>query len=211
MKHVAPVRKSLGIRTAFNLLGKRCDLLNAYELIRIILGPLTNAAKAQHVVIGVFDENLVELMADSLMEIGSIDHGVIVHGCGLDEISPLGPSTIIEIKSTLINEKKIYSKLRYEFDPISIGIPRCQLADLKGGNCEENALALREVLKAGDHSDAKRNAVLLNAGMGIYVYGNASSIAEGVEIARQSLSAGSAERKLEEWIRTTQRLKAENI
>lgn len=72
----------VGIRTAFNL-----------------LGPLTNAAKANRVVIGVFDENLVDLMANTLMEVGIVDHGVVVHGCGLDEISPLGSSTIFEIKS----------------------------------------------------------------------------------------------------------------
>jgi anthranilate phosphoribosyltransferase len=177
----------------------------------MILGPLTNAAKAQRVVIGVFDESLVDLMAESLMEIGSVDHGVIVHGCGLDEISPLGPSTIVEIKAIYAsNVKTGYSKERYEFDPLTIGIPRCSLLELKGGNREENAFALREVLKAGNHVDAKRNSVLLNTGVGVYVYGLASSIAEGVEIARRTLFAGSAEKKLEEWIGTTQRLKAEN-
>ena len=82
MKAVAPIRKALGVRTAFNL-----------------LGPMTNAAKAQHVVIGVFEENLVELMARTLMEVGNIEHGVVVHGCGLDEVSPLGSSTIFEIKN----------------------------------------------------------------------------------------------------------------
>ena len=82
MKSVAPVRKSLGVRTAFNL-----------------LGPLTNAASAQRVVIGVFDEQLVDLLGGALMELGHVEHGVIVHGCGLDEISPLGPSTIFEIKN----------------------------------------------------------------------------------------------------------------
>ena len=81
MKAVAAVRKSLGVRTAFNL-----------------LGPMTNAAGAQRVVIGVFEENLVELMAQTLIEVGYVDHGVVVHGCGLDEISPLGASTIMEIK-----------------------------------------------------------------------------------------------------------------
>lgn len=81
MKAVAPIRKSLGVRTAFNL-----------------LGPMTNAANAQHVVIGVFEDSLVDLMANTLMEVGSVDHGVIIHGCGLDEISPLGASTIYEIK-----------------------------------------------------------------------------------------------------------------
>ena len=82
MKVVAPVRKDLGVRTAFN-----------------ILGPMTNAAGAQHVVIGVFDGSLMDLMANTLMELGYIEHGVVIHGCGLDEISPLGPSSIIELQN----------------------------------------------------------------------------------------------------------------
>jgi len=81
MKAVAPIRKSLGVRTAFNL-----------------LGPMTNAANAQHVVIGVFEDSLVDLMANTLMEVGNVEHGVVIHGCGLDEVSPLGASTIYEIK-----------------------------------------------------------------------------------------------------------------
>lgn len=82
MKVIAPIRKSLGIRTVFN-----------------ILGPMTNAADAERVVIGVFDESLIDLMAQSLIEIGTIDHGVVINGCGLDEISPLGESTIFEIRN----------------------------------------------------------------------------------------------------------------
>jgi len=81
-KIVAPIRKSLGVRTVFNM-----------------LGPLTNPANPQHVVLGVFDKNLMELFAKALVELGQIDHGLIVHGCGLDEVSPLGPSDIYEIKN----------------------------------------------------------------------------------------------------------------
>ena len=98
MKTVAPIRKSLGIRTAFN-----------------ILGPMTNAADAQRVVIGVFDESLVDLLAESLMEIGNIEHGVVVNGCGLDEISPLGESTVYEIRNTAPpGEPKKYDTNRYD-------------------------------------------------------------------------------------------------
>lgn len=80
----------------------------------MVLGPLTNPAKAQHVVIGVFDDKLVDLMANTLMEIGSVDHGVVIHGCGLDEISPLGPSTIVEIKATRSETaEKVYTSKRY--------------------------------------------------------------------------------------------------
>lgn len=82
MSQVAPIRKALGIRTAFNL-----------------LGPITNPTNAQHVVIGVFQDHLVDLIGDALIELGQVDHAVVVHGCGLDEISPLGPSLIYEIKN----------------------------------------------------------------------------------------------------------------
>lgn len=82
MKKVAPIRKTLGVRTAFN-----------------ILGPITNAARADRVVIGVFHEELVSLIGGALRQIGSVEHGVVIHGCGLDEISPLGPSTIFEIQN----------------------------------------------------------------------------------------------------------------
>lgn len=80
MKAVAPVRKELGVRTCFN-----------------ILGPMTNAAGAQRVVLGVFHEELLDLMAQTLKEVGRVDHAVVIHGVGLDEISPLGPATIVEV------------------------------------------------------------------------------------------------------------------
>jgi anthranilate phosphoribosyltransferase len=97
MKVVAPIRKSLGIRTTFN-----------------ILGPMTNAADASRAVIGVFDESLVDLLAESSMEIGTLDHAVIVNGCGLDEISPLGPSLIYEIyNESPPDQPKKYSTKRY--------------------------------------------------------------------------------------------------
>jgi anthranilate phosphoribosyltransferase len=83
MKAVAPIRKQLGVRTCFN-----------------ILGPMTNAAAAQRVVIGVFHEELLELMAETLKEVGRVDHAVVIHGVGLDEISPLGPATIVEVSFT---------------------------------------------------------------------------------------------------------------
>lgn len=188
VKHVAPIRKSLGIRTTFNL-----------------LGPLTNAARAKRVVIGVFDKNLLDLMADTLIELQSIDHGVIVHGCGLDEISPLGSSDIIEVKATSIhNGKKIYEKTHYNFDPLSVNIPRCQLSDLRGGDPMENAQQFVDVLAGGDYTNAKRDAIILNAGFGIYVYGLTNTITKGIELARETLYSGKASHKLNDWIESTQ-------
>lgn len=86
-----------------------------------------------------------------------------------------------------------------------MGIPRCTILDLKGGGPEENAQALRDVLRGGKHTDAKRDAIVLNAGMGNYVYGLAPSIAEGMALARKTLEAGLAEEKLQQWIAASQR------
>lgn len=99
----------------------------------------------------------------------------------------------------------LYPFDRYQFDPQTVGIPRCTILDLKGGGPEENAQALKDVLRGGNHSDAKRDAIVLNAGMGNYVYGLAPSIAEGMALARKSLEAGLAEEKLQQWIAASQR------
>ena len=185
MKHVAPVRKKLGVRTCFN-----------------ILGPMTNAAGAQHAVIGVFLPDLMPLMAGALKEVGRVDHACIIHGVGLDEISPLGKATIIEIKNVAPKgEPKIYEERQFEFDPISIGIPRCELVDLKGGGPEENADKFRQVLIGGNHSDAKRDSIILNAGFGCYVYGLSDSIEDGCKLARSTLESGKAIELLHEWIK----------
>ena len=191
MRFVAPVRAKLGVRTCFN-----------------ILGPMTNAAGAQHAVIGVFHPELMPLMAGALKQVGRVEHVVIIHGCGLDEISPLGPAHILEIRNTAAPGaecKKVYTEKEYDFDPLDIGIPRCALSDLKGGGPEENAQAFRQVLLGGAHTDAKRDAIVLNAGFGCYVYGLAATIQEGCQLARQALEAGQATDLLQQWIETSQK------
>eukprot|EP00522_Entomoneis_paludosa_P012092 CAMPEP_0172445180 /NCGR_PEP_ID=MMETSP1065-20121228/5093_1 /TAXON_ID=265537 /ORGANISM="Amphiprora paludosa, Strain CCMP125" /LENGTH=364 /DNA_ID=CAMNT_0013195979 /DNA_START=158 /DNA_END=1252 /DNA_ORIENTATION=+ len=193
MRFVAPVRKKLGVRTCFN-----------------ILGPMTNAASAQHAVIGVFHPELMPIMAGALKEVGRVDHAVIIHGCGLDEISPLGPSRILEIKNTAApGEARVYEEKEFEFDPLDIGIPRCELIDLKGGGPEENAEKFRQVLLGGDHTDAKRDSIVLNAGVGCYVYGLAPTIEEGCKLARTALESGKATEILKEWIEVSQRVAEE--
>ena len=188
MKFVAPVRGKLGVRTCFN-----------------ILGPMTNAAAAQHAVIGVFHPELLSLMAGALQKVGRVDHAVIIHGCGLDEISPLGPSTVLEIKNTAApGEPRVYEEKEFSFDPASIGIPRCELIDLKGGGPEENAQKFRQVLMGGDHSDAKRDSIVLNAGVGCYVYGLTPTIEEGCKLARETLYSGKASDLLQKWIQVSQ-------
>ncbi len=189
MKHVAPVRKALGVRTCFN-----------------ILGPMTNAAGAQRAVIGVFHEYLVDLMAGALQEVGRVDHAVVIHGVGLDEISPLGPATIVEIKNITPEgeSKKVYEHKKYTFDPLDIGIPRCKVEDLRGGGPVENAEEFKKVLLGGDHTNAKRDSIVLNAGVGCYVYGLADTIEEGCTLARETLYSGKATDKLKEWIEASQ-------
>jgi anthranilate phosphoribosyltransferase len=166
---------------------------------------MTNPAGAQHAVIGVFHPELVSLVAETLQEVGRVDHAVVIHGCGLDEISPLGPSTIVEIKNTSPpGQPKCYIETRFEFDPESVGIERCTVEDLKGGGSKENADLFRQVLEGGTHNSAKRDAVVLNAGVGCYVYGLADSIAEGCKLARETLETGAAVEKLEKWVATSQ-------
>eukprot|EP01042_Synura_sphagnicola_P000091 gene91-91_t len=165
-----------------------------------MLGPLTNPANPQHVVLGVFDKNLMELFAKALVELGQIDHGLIVHGCGLDEVSPLGPSDIYEIKNVAPKgAAKRYEISRRVFDPLHLNIPRCTVRDLRGGGPEENAQELRNVLAGGAHTNAKRDAVVLNAGLGVYVYGLAPTLEEGIVIARRVLETGAAVESLDKW------------
>lgn len=191
MKTVAPIRKQLGVRTAFNL-----------------LGPMTNAAGAQHVVIGVFEESLVDLMASTLMEVGFVEHGVVIHGVGLDEISPLGASSVNEIKKVRdpSTGAVTYVSNKYMFDPLSVGVPRCKIGDLKGGDAEENAEEFKTVLNGGEFTNAKRDSIILNAGFGVYVYGLADSIEGGIDLARKTLYSGRAKEQLDRWIKVTQQL-----
>jgi len=195
MRFVAPIRKSLGVRTCFN-----------------ILGPMTNAASAQRAVIGVFHPELLSLMAGALKQVGRVDHAVIIHGCGLDEISPLGPSRIVEIQNTAPpGEPRVYTEKEYDLDPLELGIPRCELGDLKGGGPEENAEKFRQVLLGGDHTDAKRDSIVLNAGMGCYVYGLTPTIEEGCKLARETLESGKATELLQEWVKVSQSVVAEEM
>jgi len=193
MRFVAPVRKKLGVRSCFN-----------------ILGPMTNAASAQRAVIGVFHEELIELMAGALQEVGRVDHAVIIHGVGLDEISPMGPATIFEIKNTAPEgEPKVYSTKKFEFDPLTVDIPRCKVEDLRGGGPEENAEEFRKVLLGGDHTNAKRDSIVLNAGVGCYVYGMTDTIEDGIKLARETLVSGKAAELLKQWIDVSQEVASE--
>ena len=177
MKYVAPIRKELGIRTVFN-----------------ILGPLSNPAGANMELMGVFDEALVEPLAEVMANLG-VNRGMVVFGQDrLDEISMSAPTSVCEIK-----DGKFQS---YVLTPEQFGYIRCQKEDLQGGTPEENAEITREILK-GEEKGAKRQAVCLNAGAALYIAGKAGTIEEGVRMAEELIDSGAALKKLEEFIEET--------
>ena len=166
MKYVAPVRKTLGIRTIFN-----------------ILGPLTNPAKANMQVLGVYSKELVNPMSRVLSNIG-VKRGMTVFGMdGLDEISASDKTYVCEFRDGWFKE--------YEIEPEDFGYKKCDKSELEGGTPEENAEITRNILN-GTLRDGKRNAVCLNAGAAIYVAGKADSIAEGIKIAEETIDSGKA-------------------
>jgi anthranilate phosphoribosyltransferase len=116
---------------------------------------------------------------------------------------------LLQIKNTSPpGQPRVYDTKQFEFDPESIGIPRCELIDLKGGGPQENAEKFKKVLEGGSHTDAKRDSIVLNAGMGCYVYGLTDSIEEGCKLARSTLGSGKASELLQKWIEVSQAIAA---
>lgn len=173
MKYVAPVRKELGIRTIFN-----------------ILGPLANPAGANMELMGVYDEALVEPLAKVLANLG-VRRAMVVYGTdGLDEISMSAPTKVCEV----IDGRFI----PYEITPEQFGFTRCKKEDLAGGTPAENAEITKGILNG--EKGAKRDAVLMNAGAAIYLAGKANCIREGIELARKILDSGKAREQLEQFV-----------
>lgn len=171
MKHAAGVRKELGIRTVFN-----------------ILGPLTNPANAAGQILGVFDGALTSVMAEVLKNLGT-ERALIVHGLdGLDEISTAAPTKVTELKDGVLSE--------YILDTVDIGIARAEADLLKGGDALRNANLIRAVLSG--EKGAGRDIVLVNAAAALYVGKAADSIREGIGIAAEMIDSGRAEMKLKE-------------
>ena len=174
MKYVAPVRKTLGIRTIFN-----------------ILGPITNPAKANMQVLGVYSKELVNPMSRVLSNIG-VKRGMTVFGMdGLDEISASDKTYVCEFRDGWFKE--------YEIEPEDFGYKKCDKSELEGGTPEENAEITRNILN-GTLRDGKRNAVCLNAGAAIYVAGKADSLAEGIKIAEETIDSGKAIERMNEIV-----------
>lgn len=176
MKYVGPVRKELGIRTIFN-----------------ILGPLTNPASANMQVLGVYSEQLVEPMARALSNLG-VRRGMVVYGKDkLDEISVSAPTAVCEFSD---GEFKTY-----EISPVDFGLSLSNKSDIVGGTPDENAAITLAVLSG--EKGAKRDAVLMNAGAGLYVAGKADSLEKGVKMAAELIDSGAAKAKLEEMIKAS--------
>ncbi len=177
MKYVAPIRKELGIRTVFN-----------------ILGPLNNPAGANMELMGVYDQSLVEPLAQVMANLG-VNRGMVVYGQdSLDEISMCAPTSVCEIR-----DGKFTS---YEITPEQFGYERCEKGALTGGTPAENAEITKAILK-GEEKGPKRQAVCLNAGAALYIAGKAASIEEGVKLAESLIDSGAALKKLGEFVEET--------
>ena len=175
MKYVGPIRKELGIRTVFN-----------------ILGPLTNPASPNMQLLGVYDASLVEPLARVLTSLG-VKSGMVVYGTDkLDEISASAPTLVCEFRDG--NYKT------YAITPEQFGFTSCKKEDLVGGTPTENAAITLGILKGGDKGP-KRNAVLLNAGAALYIAGKADSFENGIKLAGELIDNGAALAKLEEFIK----------
>lgn len=171
MKYAAPARRETGIRTVFN-----------------ILGPLSNPAKTGYIVLGVYDEKLLEPMAKVLMNLG-IKGAMLVHGGdGLDEASISGPTQVCEIRDGML--------MKYELSPEKLGLPLGKKQEVSGGLAKDNAEITVRIL-SGEERGAPRNIVLLNAACALYITGRAKSLQEGVALAAESVDSGRALAKLE--------------
>ncbi len=180
MKHVAPVRNELGIRTIFN-----------------ILGPLTNPAGATTQLLGVYDENLVESLSKVLQNLG-VKRAMVVYGQDkLDEISICDKTTVCEI-----NDDQI---LKYEISPKDFGMSIAKKTDLLGGQPAKNAEITLNILN-GENSP-KRDVVVLNSAAGLYLAGKTDSMSEGVKLAEQLIDSGKALKQLEKFIKYSNDIK----
>jgi anthranilate phosphoribosyltransferase len=171
LKHLKDIRKGLGTRTLLN-----------------IIAPLLNPAKAKHLMLGVFSEDLLEIAASLLLRLGS-HHSLVFHGSGLDELSCIGPSKVMEV-----TEKGIRPMI---LDPADLGLRRCSVGDLRGKDTPYNARKIIEAFKGMESPFAE--TIVLNAGVALYLYGKTETVKEGIEKAKHHLKEGKADRMLALW------------
>jgi len=167
-----PARKQIGARTVFNL-----------------LGPLTNPAHAQSQVLGVFSAEVLDVVAEALLELGT-EHALVLHGAGkLDEISLVGPTIVVEVRGGKIR--------KFEVTPETFGKVEAPLSAVRGGSAEENATLIRRILSgAAEANRAPRDIVVINAAAALLASGVASDLREGSERAEQAIASGAAAEKL---------------
>jgi anthranilate phosphoribosyltransferase len=178
MKHAAPVRRELGVRTAFNL-----------------LGPLTNPAGTRTQLVGVPHSELTELMARALLLLGA-ERAWVVHGAdGIDELSTTGHTKVSECRNGSVSTFYVH--------PSDFGLPKSATKDLQGGDAETNAAIIREIL--GGTKGPRRDVVLLNAGASLFVGGKAASVREGIERAAEAIDSGSAAQTLSAMVAASKR------
>lgn len=175
MKHCAPVRREMGVRTIFN-----------------ILGPLANPAGANMQLMGVYDEKLVEPLAKVLSNLG-VKRGMVVYGLdGLDEATLTTRTKVCEIKKGILSS--------YLLDPEELGLKLCTMPELIGGDSKENAKITRNILN-GTEQGAKRDIVVLNAALCLYLAGKAATIKSAIPLAQELIDSGAAINKLEDFVR----------
>jgi anthranilate phosphoribosyltransferase len=184
MKHVAPVRRELGMATTFNL-----------------IGPLTNPAGARHQLIGVADARYVDRIAQAVRMMGNARNLIVHSADGLDEISTTCPTGVVEVFAGHGYDE------RYEVAPEDFGLRRARLEDLAGGDAAENAALLRAVVDG--EPGPRLDIVVLNAGAALYIAEAAGSIADGVEKARAAVASGAARAKLDALVETSRELAQE--
>jgi anthranilate phosphoribosyltransferase len=181
MRHAAPVRRELAVRTAFNL-----------------LGPLTNPAGTRRQLVGVPHSELTELIARSLLMLGS-DRAWVVHGAdGIDEMSTTGHTKVSECRNEAVSTFYVH--------PSDFGIPKAERKDLQGGDAAVNAAILRDVFAGG--RGARRDVVLLNAGASLFVGGKAASVREGIERAAEAIDSGAVRTKLDAMVAASKQVAA---
>ncbi len=181
MLKVLPAEMALGIKTIFYT----------------VIGPLINPAGARRHIMGVYRPDLVEMVADVLVQL-DFEHALVVHGLDtLDEISVIGKTSVAEVRDGWAR--------KYELRPEDIGLPRYTYEDLLGGTPEENAAIVSAII-AGEEKGARRDMVLANAGAAMLVGGKAEDLRAGVELAREMIDSGEALRKLEQFIAASNRI-----
>ena len=177
MKYVGAIRKELGFRTVFN-----------------ILGPLSNPSRARAMLVGVYSPTLTEVIAGTMMNLG-VERGMVVSGeDNMDEITLTGETTVSEIK-----DRKVTT---YTITPEQFGLKRCEIAKLQGGDGAVNAQITKDIL-SGKEQGPKRDIVLLNAGAALYIGKKADSIADGIALAAKTIDSGAAVRTLEAMVQAT--------